>query len=287
MILAFHQILDLYSLKVTGINIRLCSHGVSQLSWGHQQHLRSLPLHQLQEVFFCHAKVSVDHHRYFITLIVLIWCIRFVTFCVAYAADVWQIGWALLVLGSVKITGVLGLFLLFSNPTYPMVPLPTGNLRHIRYSVITTWAVSEWWQNVHSVRWKGNKSLCCLAWDQLLVPQQESASLLCPADTDSKESIWLQTVREKSQGRTAAIQCVHLQQRLIRRDMLMACSAQGESLLLAVKCSADWHHQVDLLFLVLAFLCLSHPCHQNSLRFINHTEKSSFPWSWPQGHQKQ
>lgn len=85
---------------------------------------------------FCHAKISVDHGRYFITLIALIYCIRLVICCSRYLTNREGHSWP------VKIKGVLVLFLLFSNCTYLMVPLLTGNLRQTRYSVITTWA--EW-----------------------------------------------------------------------------------------------------------------------------------------------
>lgn len=82
---------------------------------------------------FCHAKVFVDHRRYFITLIALIYCIGLVICYSRYLTNREGHSWP------VKIKGVLVLVLLFSNRTYVMVPLLTGNLRQIRYSVITTW----------------------------------------------------------------------------------------------------------------------------------------------------
>lgn len=210
------------------------------MSWDHQEHLKSLPLlHQLQGVFFCHAKVAVDHHRCFITLIALIRCIRLVIFCDAYTADVnRQIGWALLVLGQWKSQESLFVLaiqqLCLSNHTFthrqPQTHQVLCNYHLSSLRVVAEYAFCQMkrLRRAFGVKlkislWFFNKNLlpCCVL--QTLTARE------------AYDYKWW----KQSQGRSIAMQACcrlfYLHQRIITKDVLMVCSVQSKSLLLAVK----------------------------------------------------
>lgn len=260
------------------MNIRFCSCGASQMSWDHQQHLKSPQLPQLQEAFFCHAKVSVDHHKYFITLMALIYCIRLVICCSRCLTN--------------REGGPLGQWKskesLFCS-CYSALHLSNGTFTHRQpqtNQVLCNYHLSRVVAEHAFCKMKGTRKIFAVKleislWflDKNLLPCYILQTLTAREAYGCKQ--W-----EKSQGRTVDVQvsCILLKQRITTRDMLVVCSATEWVIVSCCEVVFCWlTSPAGSLFLALA---LSHPCHQSSLWFKNHIEKSSDPWSWLQGHQK-